>query len=273
MRYIKGRGPNGERLTHYLLLPPKPRSSPPPLIVVPYPGLEAYPPPRPYGGGSGRFPANAELMAAAGYAVLVPALPRRKGAEPGEGIAEQILSAVHLASAQAGGFDGARPILWGQSLGGYSALMAATQSDRFAAIIASAAPSDLASVRGAFDPHGEARPRDGLSAYLLGWSEDGQAGLRAGPWEAPDLYVRNSPVFQAGRINTPVLLIHGDVDFVRLSQAQEMFMALARQAKDVTLITVFGEGHVVSTPGNVREVYGRAFRWLARQVPSRQAEP
>lgn len=273
VREIKSEGPDGELLTHYLLLPPKPRSALPPLIVVPYPGLEAYPPPRPYGGGPGRFPANAELMAAAGYAVLVPALPRPKGAEPGEGLADQILEAVDLAGAQAGGFDGSHPILWGQSFGGYSVLMAATQSDRFAAIIASAAPTNLSSVRGAFDPHGEARPQDALSAYLLGWSEDGQAGLRASPWEAPDLYVRNSPVFLSGQITTPVLLIHGDIDFVRLSQAQEMFMALARQAKDVTLITAHGEGHVISSPGNVREIYARAFRWLAHRSASRQAEP
>ena len=33
----------------------------------------------------------------------------------------------------------------------------------------------------------------------------------------------------AGAMNAAVLLIHGDADFVRLSQAQEMFTALARQ--------------------------------------------
>lgn len=273
VREIRGKAPSGDPLTHYLLLPPKPRSTLPPLIVVPYPGLDAYPPPRPYGGGTGRFPTNAELMAAAGYAVLVPALPRPKKIEPGEGLADQILEAVDLAAAQAGGFDPAHPILWGQSFGGYTVLMAATQSDRFAAVIASAAPSNLSSVRGVFDPHGEARPQDGLSAFPLGWSEDGQAGLGASPWEAPDLYVRNSPVFQAGHIASPVLLIHGDIDFVRLSQAQEMFSALARQAKDVTLITAHGEGHIIATPGNLREIYSRAFRWLAKRTGARQAEP
>ncbi|MBB3893420.1 dipeptidyl aminopeptidase/acylaminoacyl peptidase [Phenylobacterium haematophilum] len=270
---IRATGPGGEPLFHYLLTPRRPRTSPPQLIVIPYPGLSAYPPPRPYGGGTGRFPVNAELMAAAGYAVLIPALPRSRQAEPGEGLADQILAAIDLAAAQAGGFDASRPILWGQSFGGYSALMAASQSRRFAAVVASAAPADLASVRGVFDPHGEVLPADGLSPYLLGWSELGQANLRASPWEAPGLYVRNSPLFQAGQIEAPVLLIHGDIDFVRLSQAQEMFTALARQAKDVTLITAFGEGHIVSSPGNVREVYRRAFLWLGARAGPRRDGP
>lgn len=258
--------PAGGGLSHHLLLPPRPSAQPPPLIVIPYPGLDAYPAPRAYGGGNGRFPSNAELMAAAGYAVLIPALPRRAGLEPSEKLADQILAAVDLATQQVGGFDGRRPILWGQSFGGYASLMAASQSDRFSAVVASAAPTNLSSARGVFDPHGEARPQDGLSAYMLGWSEGGQANLQASPWEAPGLYVRNSPVFQAGRISAPVLLIHGDTDFVRLGQAQEMFSALARQAKDVTLITAYGEGHVISTPGNLNEVYARAFRWLARRA-------
>lgn len=262
---ISAQGPDGRSFEHYLLLPRSAGAKPPRLIVVPYPGLDAYPPPRPYGGGTGRFPANAELMAAAGYAVLIPALPRAPGGEPAEGLAAQILAAVDLAAETVGGFDAERPVLWGQSFGGYTALMAATQSERFAAVIASAAPSDLASVRGVFDPHGEVRPQDGLSAYTIGWSEAGQAGLRSSPWEQPDLYVRNSPVFQAGKIGAPVLLIHGDIDFVRLSQAQEMFTALARQGKDVTLITAYGEGHVVSSPGNARTVYQQAFEWLAER--------
>lgn len=268
-RAVPALGPDGEPLLHYLLLPATPPASrlPRPLIVVPYPGIVSGGPPMPYG-GIGRFPANAELMAAAGYAVLVPALPRRQGAEPGEDLAARILAAVDQVAAQVSGLDAVHPILWGHSFGGYSVLMAAAQSGRFGAVIAAAAPSDLASARGVFDPHGEVRPGDGLSAYMLGWSEAGQAGLQASPWDAPELYVRNSPVFQAGAINTPVLLVHGDTDFVRLSQAQEMFSALARQGKDVTLITAYGEGHVIASPGNVRETYRRILEWLGERTAS-----
>lgn len=265
---IEAQSSNGQPLRHYLLLPRHPRGPRSPLIVVPYPGLPAALP-RAYSGGTGRFPANAELMAAAGYAVLIPSLPRDRRTEPGAGLANQILAAVDLAETKVGGFDAARPILWGQSFGGYAALMAATQSERFSAVIASAAVSNLASARGVFDPHGEARPSDGLSAYMIGWSEAGQGGLGVSPWEAPGLYVRNSPVFLAGRIKAPVLLIHGDLDFVRLGQAQEMFSALARQAKDVTLITAYGEGHIVSTPGNLQAIYARAFSWLDQRLGER----
>lgn len=260
-RPVQARAPQGEPVTHWLFLPPETKG-PLPLIVIPYPGAAYAEPPAPYGSGVGRFSANADLFAAAGFAALVPSLPRPPGAEPGEAMAEQIWAAVEAVSHEAE-LDLARVALVGQSFGGYAALMAATQSDRFAAIVASAAPSDLASMRGAMDPHYEILPADGLGLNAnFGWSERGQGGLMASPWEDPDLYARNSPVYFADRICAPVLLIHGDGDFVRLSQAQEMFSALYRLGKDAQLITVFGEAHVVSSPGNRRVVAAATLDWL-----------
>lgn len=263
---LRSHGPDGASLSHWLILPrARPDGIRPALIVIPYPGATYPQAPEPYGRGIGRFSANAELLAAAGYAVLIPSLPRDSARqETGENIAAEILAVVDLAAAT-DLVDAGKLVVFGHSFGGYSALMAASQSDRFKAAIASAAPSNLASMRGAFDPHHAVLPPDGLELNAnYGWSELGQGNLRASPWEDPARYQRNSPLFAVEQIKAPVLLIHGDGDFVRLAQAQEMFSALYRLNKDAELITVFGEGHIVAGPANLKAVYGRVFDWLAK---------
>jgi len=272
---LRSRGPDGASLSHWLILPKaRPDGTKPALIVIPYPGATYAQPPESYGRGIGRFSANAELLAAAGYAVLIPSLPRDPvRREPGENIAAEILAVVDLAAAT-GLVDAERLAIFGHSFGGYSALMAATQSDRFKAVIASAAPSNLASMRGAFDPHHAVLPEDGLELNAnYGWSELGQGNLGVSPWEDPDKYRRNSPLFAVEQIRAPVLLIHGDGDFVRLAQAQEMFSALYRLNKDAELITVFGEGHIVSSPANLREVYRLALTWLQHTLSANDLSP
>ncbi|MDP1875192.1 MAG: prolyl oligopeptidase family serine peptidase [Phenylobacterium sp.] len=266
---LQGRDPAGEAITHWLLLPPQlndRRSAcgeeAPPMVVIPYPGASYPTAPDPIGRGVGRYSVNPELLAAGGFAVLIPSLPRAPGQEPAEGLAAQILAAVDLAQAT-GEVDASRLGIMGQSFGGYSALMAATQSSRFRAVVASAAPSNLTSMRGAFDPHHEVLPRDGLELNPnYGWSELGQGQLGVSPWDDPAKYVRNSPVFFADQITAPVLLIHGDGDFVRLSQAQEMFSALYRLGKDAQLLTAYGEGHIISSPANRRAVSAHTLPWL-----------
>ncbi|MAK81568.1 prolyl oligopeptidase family serine peptidase [Phenylobacterium sp.] len=265
-RGLRGQDLAGGALTHWLLLPAGPGQAcgegPPPLVVIPYPGASYPAAPDPTGRGVGRYSANPQVLAAAGFAVLIPSLPRAPGQEPAEGLAEQILAAVDVA-ATAGEVDVSRLGIMGQSFGGYSALMAATQSGRFRAVVASAAPSNLTSMRGAFDPHHEVLPRDGLELNPnYGWSELGQGQLGVSPWDDPAKYVRNSPVFFAHQITAPVLLIHGDGDFVRLSQAQEMFSALYRLGKDAQLLTAYGEGHVISSPANRQAVSSHTLAWL-----------
>ena len=266
---IHGLDPNGAPVRHWLILPPGQalkrsacEGGEPPLVVIPYPGASYPTAPDPLGRGIGRYSANPQLLAAAGFAVLIPSLPRAPGQEPGEELAAQILAAVDLVPAE-NGADTHRLGILGQSFGGYSALMAATQSPRFRAVVASAAPSNLASMRGAFDPHHEVLPRDGLELNPnYGWSELGQGQLGRSPWEDPSVYVRNSPMFFADQITAPVLLIHGDGDFVRLSQAQEMFSALYRLGKDAQLLTAYGEGHIIASPANRRAVTSHTLAWL-----------
>jgi dipeptidyl aminopeptidase/acylaminoacyl peptidase len=179
-----------------------------------------------------------------------------------------VLAVVDAAVAREPRLDRSRLVLWGHSFGGYGAMAAATQTDRFAAIIAAAGISDLASAWGEFWPRARVAPEDGLALRArAGWAEQGQGQMGASPWSAPDRYIRNSPLFAADRIVTPLLLIHGDADVVPISQAELMFSALSRQNRDVRLVTYWGEGHLVTSPANVRDLYTQIFSFLDRVLP------
>lgn len=267
LRPVHHKGPNGEALTSWLYLPSAISSGrPPPLVVLPYPGkLQATAPAR-YALGASNFTPNAQLLAAQGYAVLVPSLPRSEDGEPAAGLADQILQIVDQIAAQ-GLIDPDRLAMWGHSFGGYAALVTATQTGRFKAIIAQAGPADLISGWGSIPPHYRAAPEDGHPTPLnMGWAEGGQAGLGAPPWRDLGRYVRNSPFFAADKITSPLLIIQGDQDFVNLAQGEEMFAALYRQDKDAVLMTLWGEGHIPASPANIRAIYAEVLPWLNQNL-------
>ena len=65
-------------------------------------------------------------------------------------------------------------------------------------------------------------------------------------WDAPELYVRMSPMLQASKINEPLLLIHGIKDEnsgTHPMQSERMFAALKGLGKDARLVMLPLEGH------------------------------
>jgi dipeptidyl aminopeptidase/acylaminoacyl peptidase len=257
-------GPGKAALKSWLYLPAG--AAPPrgwPLIVLPYPGAVFADPPKLEAPGSPGFAPDPQILTAHGYGVLLPSLPRdRQVGEPAKGLADQIGEAVDASLAQ-GGLDPSRIALWGHSFGGYAALVTATQSTRYRAIIAASAPSDLAGVWGAPPAHNRVITEDGYPTnVMMGWVESGQASLGGPPWSDPQRYVRNSPLFAAGAVTTPLFLIYGDEDFVPASQGEAMFAALYRQDKDAVLMRLWGEGHTPASPANIRALYQAVFGWL-----------
>lgn len=266
VRAIHHTGPGGEMLTSWLYLPPKTRRGErAPLVVIPYPGDAADEAPKHQTPGVLTLYTSAQVLVGRGYAVLVPSLPFAVDREPMDGLAEQVLVAVDAAIAQAP-IDPERVAIWGHSYGGYAALAIATQSPRFKAVIASAAPADLVSFYGKLSPYSYAVPEAGLPIHsTAGWSETGQGRMGGPPWKELDRYRRNSPISFADQITAPVMLIHGDMD-QDVGQAQEMFSRLYRQNKDAVLLTYRGESHVIISPGNVRDQYARVFEFLAQNI-------
>lgn len=273
VRALQHKGPRGEALTSWLVLPPGPTpDQPPPLVIFPYPGrtFSASAPPDSARAGTGLWDVSPHVLAARGYAVLYPSLPRnRYPEEPSRGLAEEILNVVDAVKV-AGLADTRRMSMWGHSFGGHAVLAAATQSDRFNAIIDTSGIADLVSAWGSYVV--QASPDEGLffiqrAAYL----ETGQMRVGAPPWSAPERYIANSPLFQADKITAPVLLAYGDLDAYSDKQGGEMFAALYRQGKDARLLTFFGEGHVITSPGNVRRLYTEVLGWLDDAVAQDRA--
>ena len=74
--------------------------------------------------------------------------------------------------------------------------------------------------------------------------EKTQSRIGATLWQRPDLYIKNSPLFTADKINTPLLIMHNDADgSVPWYQGIELFTALKRLDKKVWMLQYNGEDH------------------------------
>jgi dipeptidyl aminopeptidase/acylaminoacyl peptidase len=83
------------------------------------------------------------------------------------------------------------------------------------------------------------------------------------PWKDWGRYLRNSPIFYVDRVQTPLLIVHGDMETaVPIEQAEEFFRALYRQGKRARFVRYWGEGHVLASPANIRDFWHQTYAWL-----------
>lgn len=260
---ITHRTPQGAMVSSWLYLPADHKAGDNrPLIVVPYPGSDYVAPSGAAAPDARNYTTNVRTMVGAGYGVLTPSLPMAQDAEPAKTMAQAMLLAVDAALAADSGLSRTRLAVWGHSYGGYGALAAATQSPRFKAVIASSGISDLFSMWGEQGHQAFGAPEVMLHASsMFGWSETGQGRMLGPPWKHPQRYLDASPLLHADQIVAPVLLIQGDLD-IGGRQSLEMFSALYRQGKSVELLYYRGEGHVVQSPGNLKDLTRRAYAFL-----------
>jgi dipeptidyl aminopeptidase/acylaminoacyl peptidase len=94
--------------------------------------------------------------------------------------------------------------------------------------------------------------------------ESSQARLEKPFWLASDAYMRNSPIFRADKIDSPLLLLHGDLDLAvtGLSGAERLYNAMLRADKHVTLVRYWGEGHVAENDWAMRDQWMRITTWF-----------
>lgn len=220
---------------------------------------------------------NLQLYAARGYVVLIPSMPLKRGAPAGgmigslpDGVSPAIDRLVALGIA-----DPARVGVMGQSFGGYSVYGLIGQSNRFKAAVALAGLTDLAQLHSQFDP--AARGYAGIEHQKsANWSinEVGPGGMGAPPEEDHDRYWRNSPIAYADRVQTPLLLIHGEYDKRGApTQADTFFFSLYRQGKTARLLRYWGETHsLAQSPANIRDIVRETVAWFDRYLAAPPAE-
>jgi dipeptidyl aminopeptidase/acylaminoacyl peptidase len=203
---------------------------------------------------------NLQLLAAHGYAVLLPSMPVATTTnDPYHSLADGVLPAVDKAIV-VGFADPQRLGLLGHSFGGFAVLGLITQTKRFQAAIAISAVSDFVSHYGTFGP-GDDMPIDQM--WRMSWAETGQPNFGIPLLKDPLRYLQNSPLVYAGRVETPVLIVQGDLDGAApLNQGEEFFTALFRQNKRAQFVRYFGEGHLLESSANIKDLWERMYRWF-----------
>ena len=209
-------------------------------------------------------PLNLQLLAARGYAVLFPSMPLKPNGEPSDPYLELtkgVLPAVDKVI-ELGIADPKRLGVMGQSYGGYTTYGLVTQTNRFQAAVSLAGFADLVSLYGTFDPRLRYSEFPHEELFRMSIAEAGQNRMGNPPWKDLGRYLRNSPLFYAERVETPLMIVQGDMDFVAMQQGEEFFTALYRQNKRAAFVRYWGEGHVLASPANIRDLWERIYGWF-----------
>jgi dipeptidyl aminopeptidase/acylaminoacyl peptidase len=126
--------------------------------------------------------------------------------------------------------------LHGHSWSGYQTAFVITQTNIFTCAIAGAPVSNMTSA------YSGIRWGSGMARQFQ--YEKSQSRIGGSLWEYLELYIENSPVFFADRINTPLLIQFGDVDgAVPWYQGIELYLAMRRLEKDCVFLQYRAEPH------------------------------
>ena len=174
------------------------------------------------------------FYASNGYAVFLPDVRYTEGL-PGYSAIKYIVPGVQKII-DMGVADPKAIGIHGHSWSGYQAAHMVTMTDMFAAAVVGAPVGNMTSA------YSGIRWGSGLARQFQ--YEKTQSRIGKTMWERLDLYIENSPVFKADRINTPMLIQFGDADeAVPWYQGIELYLAMRRLEKDVVFLQYHGEPH------------------------------
>jgi dienelactone hydrolase len=226
--------------------------------------------------GPGANGFNRTVYTSNGYAVLLPDITYKVN-DPGMSAVWCVVPALKAALAT-GIVDPKKVGLTGHSWGGYQTSFLVTQTDMFAAAVAGAPLTNMVSMYSLIYKN-----TGGTNQAIF---ESSQGRFRGGYWDNWDAYYRNSPVFFAKNVKTPLMILHNDRDgAVDFTQGVEYYNTLRRLQKPVIMLQYVGENHGLRKPSNQRDYSVRMMEffdhylkgapapdWLTKGVPRLKME-
>ncbi|PSL45688.1 dipeptidyl aminopeptidase/acylaminoacyl peptidase [Chitinophaga niastensis] len=168
-----------------------------------------------------------------GYLVFTPDIHYTTG-KPGESAYNSVVSAAKYL-AEFPWVDATKMGIQGHSFGGYETNYIVTHTNVFAAAMSASGIADCISGYGSLSKEG------GSLQYFY---EVDQTRIGATLWGKPSLYIKNSPIFFADKVTTPLLLMNNKEDaVVPFAQGVEFFTALRRLGKKAWMLQYDGEAH------------------------------
>lgn len=206
-----------------------------------------------------RYPHNA--YAALGYVVYVVAGPSgatgfgqewsaRHVNTAGEGPAQDIIEGTMKFCKEHSFVNDKKVGCIGASYGGFMSQYIPTLTDFFAASVSHAGISDHTSYWG-------------FGYWGYSYSETSMANSY--PWSDQDLYVKQSPLYRADKINTPILFVHGDADTnVPFNESVQMFTALKLLGKETAFVAVSDQDHHILEYQKFIDWQNTIWAWFAK---------
>jgi dipeptidyl aminopeptidase/acylaminoacyl peptidase len=230
-------------------------------------GLYSYIPP------NGRNVINPTHYVSNGYLVFEPDIYYELG-YPGPSAVKSIVPGVQKLL-ERGYVDPKKLGLQGQSWGGYQALYIITQTQMFSAAMAGAPVANMTSA------YGGIRWGSGVNRSMQ--YEAGQSRIGKSLFEAPDLYIQNSPLFSLPRVTTPLFIMSNDMDdAVPWWQGIELFVGMRRLGKEAYLINYNNDVHNPASRANQKDIAMRMQQffdnklkgapipeWMAKGIPAK----
>jgi dipeptidyl aminopeptidase/acylaminoacyl peptidase len=214
-------------------------------------GLHTYVPP------NGRNVINPTHYASNGYLVFEPDIHYEMG-YPGPSAVKSVVPGVQKLL-ERGYVDPKRLGLQGQSWGGYQALYIITQTQMFAAAMAGAPVANMTSA------YGGIRWGSGVNRSMQ--YEAGQSRIGKSLFEAPDLYLQNSPLFSLPRVSTPLFIMSNDMDdAVPWWQGIELFVGMRRLGKEAYLINYNNDVHNPQSRANQKDIAMRMEQFFDNKL-------
>lgn len=142
--------------------------------------------------------------------------------------------------------DGKRMAAAGASYGGYMVNWIAGHSNRFRCFVSHDGSFNMKSMYGTTE-----------ELWFPEWEFGGA------PFDNPGLYDKWSPSTFAHNFRTPMLVVHGQLDFrLDVSEGFQLFTALQRQGVKSKMLYFPDEGHFVTKPANAELWYTTVLDWI-----------